>query len=127
MQLDTILVVNAVVALAYAAGLLLVPAMLSDLYGLTSGASEQLMARFFGVAQLAQGLIIWFARDMTDTKARRAIVWALLISDVAGLIVSSWGTFSGVMNASGWSAVAIYVFFGLAYAYFLCRNPEIER
>src|SRR2546421_11703943 len=77
MTLATLLSVNAIVALAYALGLLLVPATLLKVYGITSGPGERLMAQFFGVALLAVGLLTWLARNVADPIARRAFVLAL--------------------------------------------------
>ena len=118
MTLSTLLSVNAIVALAYALGLLLVPATLLKVYGITSGPGERLMAQFFGVALLAVGLLTWLARNVADPIARRAFVLALLISQAVGFVVALLGTLSGVMNVAGWSAVAIYLLLGLGYAYF---------
>ncbi len=124
MKLSTLMVINAVVALAYALGMLLMPATLLSLYGMTSGSSEQLMAQFFGVGLVAIGLLTWFARNVTDAGTRRAIILALLVSHAIGVIVSVPGTLSGVMNAVGWSAVALYLLLGLGYAYFQFVKPS---
>ena len=124
MKLTTLLSINAVVALAYALGLLLVPASLLKVYGLTSGPGERLMAQFFGVALVAVGLLTWLARNVADPSAQRAFILALLISDAVGLLVALLGTLSGVMNVVGWSAVAIYLLLGLGYAYFQFMKPS---
>jgi hypothetical protein len=41
------------------------------------------------------------------------------IGDVAGIIVSIWGTTSDIMNALGWSVVLIYVILLAGCVYFL--------
>ncbi len=124
MKLSTLMVINAVVGLAYALGLLLMPATLLSLHGMTSGSSEKLMAQFFGVALVAIGLLTWFARNVTDADTRRAIILALLVSNAIGVIVSVLGTLPGVMNALGWSAVALYLLLGFGYAYFQFVKPS---
>ena len=97
-----------------------------SIYGVTQGPGEILMARYYGVALIAIGLVFWLARDVTDARARRAIILGLLISDFIGVIVSVQGTLSGVMSAVGWSAVGIYVLLGLGVAYLFMRpgSPE---
>jgi hypothetical protein len=84
------------------------------------------MGRYFGVALIGIGLVCWLARDVTDGKAQRSIILALLISNIIGVIVSVQGTLSGVMSAVGWSAVGIYVLLGLGVAYLFMRpgSPE---
>jgi hypothetical protein len=69
-------------------------------------------------------MLTWLARNITDSETQRALILALLISDVVGLIVSVQGTVAGVMSAVGWSAVGIYLFFSLGYAYFQFIKPS---
>ena len=123
MTFSTLLTINAIVALIYAIGSLLIPTTLLTIYGITAGPGEQLMARFFGGALLSVGLLTWFARHLTDPNTHRAIILAQLTANAVGLIVSVLGTLSGVMNGIGWSAVAIYLLLGLGYAYFQVAKP----
>ena len=124
MKLRNLLVINAIVALAYGVSFVLVPATVLELYGMTQGTSEALAGQYFGLSLIAIGLLTWFARNVTDSDAQRAIILALLISDVIGVIVSVLGTVSGVMNAVGWSAVGIYLLLALGYAYFQFVKPS---
>ena len=124
MKLSNLLVANAIAALVYGISFVLVPATVLSLYGMTQGTSEALAGQFFGVALIAIGLLTWFARNIADSDTQRAIVLALLISDVIGVIVTVLGTVSGVMSAVGWSAVGIYVLLALGYAYFQFVKPS---
>ena len=124
MKLSNLLVVNAIVALVYGISFVLVPATVLSLYGMTQGTSEALAGQFFGVALIAIGLLTWFARNIADSDTQRAIVLALLISDVIGVIVAVLGTVSGVMSAVGWSAVGIYALLALGYAYLQFVKPS---
>jgi hypothetical protein len=118
MKLRTILTLNGIVASAYGISFLLVPSTVLSIYGVTQGPAEQLMGQYFGVALIGIGLLTWLAKEVTEVSTQRAMILALLISNLAGVIVSVLGTLSDVMSAVGWSAVAIYVFFGLGYGYF---------
>ena len=66
----------------------------------------------------------WFARDAGESKARRGIVIALFVGDVLGFIVALLGQLSGVLNALGWSTVALYLLFALGYGYFQFVKPS---
>ena len=123
MKLSNLLVVNAIVALVYGISFVLAPATVLSLYGMTQGPSEALAGQYFGVALIAIGLLTWFARNVADSEAQRAIILALLIADVIGVIVSVLGTVSGPMNAVGWSAVGIYVLLALGFGYFQFMKP----
>ncbi len=124
MKLSNLLVINAIVALVYGISFVLVPTTVLSLYGMTQGTSEALAGQYFGLSLIAIGLLTWFARNVADSEAQRAIILALLISDVIGVIVSVIGTVSGVMSAVGWSAVGIYLLLALGYAYFQFMKPS---
>lgn len=122
MNRRTFLTIAAFIALVYAAGLILIPALMNSTYGLGSSASEILLSRFFGVELLILGLITWLAKDLTGVSVN-PIITGNLIGDAVGAIVALIGTLSGVMNAAGWSAVAIYVLLTLGFGYFQFMAP----
>jgi hypothetical protein len=124
MKFSNLLLVNAVVALVYGIGLVLLPATLLSMYGVTPGPAVNLASQLFGVELLHVGLICWFARNISDGPAQRALIVASLIGQVFGAIVALMGTLSGVFNAVGWSAVAIYVLLGLGYANLQFMKPS---
>lgn len=117
MKLRTLFAIGAVVALLFAAGLLVVPGTMNTIYGMGASSSEKLLARFFGVDLLIIGLILWLGRDLTGVSAR-PIITANLIGNVVGTLVALVGTLRGVMNGLGWSAVLIYFLLALGFAYF---------
>ena len=123
MKLMTLLVINTIVCLVYGVTLVLTPVTMLSLHGMAPDPGVMLMSLFFGSALIAIGLITWFARNVTDSKAQGAIILALLISDVIGIVISVLGTVSGPMNAVGWLAVAIYVLLGLGFGYFQFMKP----
>jgi hypothetical protein len=123
MKLRPFLIIVSVVALVYALGMLLLPTFMATTYGLGTSASEILLARFFGVAMLALGLITWLSKDLTGASIRPVIIGSL-IGDVVGAIVALMGTLSGVMSAVGWSAFGIYFLFTLGFAYFQFMAPS---
>ena len=124
MKFSNLLLVNAVVALVYGVGLVLLPSTLLSMYGVTPGPAVNLASQLFGVELLHVGLICWFARNVSDGPAQRALIVASLIGQVIGVIVALMGTLSGVFNVVGWSAVAIYVLLGLGYAYLQFMKPS---
>ena len=124
MKFSNLLLVNAVVALVYGVGLVLLPATVLSMYGATPGPTVNLASQLFGVELLHVGLICWFARNVSDGPAQRALIVASLIGQVFGLIVALMGTLSGVFNAVGWSTVAIYLLLGLGYANLQFMKPS---
>jgi hypothetical protein len=126
MKLSVLLIINAVVILVYAVGALFVPATMLTMYGMTPGAGEQLMTRFFGVSMLALGLLSWLVRNSHDAGLRRAVIPAFLVFNAAGVVVSLLGTLSKVMSPLGWQVVAIYLLFCLGFGYLQFAKPNSE-
>jgi hypothetical protein len=123
-KLRNLFVLNALLGLAFGVGFVLLPGTMLELYGMEQTLSANLAGQLFGVELIVVGLLCWLVREIPDSAARRGIMLALLISDVVGLIVVLRGTLSGVMNAMGWSGVAIYLVLAAGYAYFRFLKPS---
>lgn len=118
--------VNALVAALFGLGFLFLPDRVLRLFGTETFVATVLVARFFGTAMLALGLVLWFAKDITDESVQKGIGIALIVGAVAGLIVTALGTFASnaVIRANGWLAMMIYILFGLGYAYLVFLNSR---
>ena len=123
MKLKHLLIINTVVCAVYGIPLLLLPATMLSLHGVAQDPGTRLMAQYFGSALIAIGLLTWLARDVTDSEAQGAIILALLIANVIGIVISVLGTVSGPMNALGWLGAAVYALLALGYAYFQFLKP----
>jgi hypothetical protein len=124
MKFSNVLVVNAVIALVYGIGLVLVPSTVLSIYGVTPGPAVNLASQLIGVEMIHVGLICWLARNVSDGPAQKAIILASLIGQLIAVIVSMMGTLSGVFSAVGWSAVAIYLVLAAGYAYLQFMKPS---
>ena len=118
MKLKTFFVLNAVILGASALTCLLFPDKVLALYGVESNPASSFMGLYGALGSIAIVTVTWFARNVEDQKAQRAVILALLITNVIGVIISVSGIISGVMT-KGWPVVGIYLFFTLGYAYFL--------
>jgi hypothetical protein len=131
MKLRNLFIVSAVVALVFAAGLLLAPKTMLNLFGMNVGATVRnnailnLVAQLLGAALVVPGLVSWFAGGMQDVGARRSVAIALLIFNVIGFGVSFFvGMLPKVMSATGWAIVVLFLFFTVGFAYFLFMRPS---
>ena len=133
MKLRYLFIVDMVVALIFAAGLLLAPKTMLNLFGLGVGstvkynASINLVTQLLGAALVVPGLLSWFASGMQEMGARRSVAVSLFVFSVIGFGVSFFvGMLPKVMSAAGWSIVVLFLFFAVGYAYFLfMRSSEI--
>ena len=132
MKLRYLFVLNTIVALIFAAGLLLAPKTILGLFGVsvgggvTANTSLNFVTQMLGAALILPGLISWFAGAMTEAGARRSVVISLFVFEVAGFAVSLLGMLSKAMSITGWSIVGLFLIFALGYAYFLfMKQSEI--
>jgi hypothetical protein len=124
MKLSNLLGINAVIAFVYGISYQIAPTTILSLYGVTYGPGEIFLSRLFGAALIGIALLMWLARNISDSETQRAIILSMLVYDIIGVIVTVNATVSGVMNAVGWTAVAVFSFLALGYAYFQFMKPS---
>jgi hypothetical protein len=126
MNYRTLLLLNSLIAFLFGAAFLIVPTMAITQFGVDNYASTKMLAQFFGTAMIALGLILWFAKDVTDESVQRGIGISLLLGALAGLIVTIIGTVGGTLRANGWILMIVYVLFGLGFAYLVFLRPRVN-
>ena len=125
MKLSALMIINAIVAVVFGLGFLIVPGLLMAHYGIMADASLEYVGQLFGAALLAFGVLTWSARNAADSDARQAILLALFVGDGIGFIVALIGQLGGVVNAVGWSTVVIYLLLALGFGY--CRFGATQQ
>jgi Na+-driven multidrug efflux pump len=120
MKIKTLLIINSIVATVFGVLFVIIPDQFLSLYGGDGVVNPQLIyiCQLFGAALIGFGLMTWTARDAADSAARKAIVLALFVSDIIGFVVALISQLNNVVNALGWSTVAIYLLLGLGFGYF---------
>ena len=118
MKLRGLLIANSIVFGCSGVMAILFPSLVLSIYGVESGPAASLMAQYAGLGSLAIALIAFFARNVMDRNAQKALTMALMICNILGVLVSVSGTISGVMKI-GWAVVGLYLLFATGYAYFL--------
>ena len=122
MNLRTLIIISAVLALIYGLGLVFMPMTLLSMYGFSTGASEKLLSQFFGSELLVLGVLAWLSKDSTGASVR-PLVTGNVVGNAVATVVSLMGALNGTMNAVGWSAVGIYLFLTLGFGYFQFMAP----
>jgi hypothetical protein len=117
---------NSIVAFLFGLGFLFFPARALALFGTETFVSTVLLARLFGTAMLGLGLVLWFAKEVTDLSMQKGMGIALLVCAVTGLVVTFLGTFAShaVIRTNGWAVMLVYLIFGLGYGYLLFPKRE---
>jgi len=123
MNLKTFMLVNTVIAGAFGLAFVIVPGDVVAHYGITADAGLRYVGQLFGACLVGIAVLTWFAKDAPESEARTAIVRALFVTDGLGFVVALMVQLNGVVNALGWSTVAIYLGLGLGWMYFLRAKP----
>ena len=127
MSYKTLLVINAFVAFLFGVAFLFVPTLAMKQFGVDNYASTKMIAEFFGAAMIALALVLWFAKDVTDQSVLRGMGVALLLGDLAGLVVSILGTVGGTLRTNAWLLMVLYALFGLGFAYLVFVRPRMKE
>lgn len=127
MTYRALLIIKAIVCLAFGLFLLLAPGILLNILGATLTDSGAYTAREYGAALIGTMLLAWFAKGVKAPDARGAILLDLLIYDLIGVIVTSSVTLSGVLNTLGWSIVVVYLFFTVGSGYLLLKEKPLSQ
>jgi hypothetical protein len=123
MNLKTFMLVNTVIAGAFGLAFVIVPGDVVAHYGITADAGLRYVGQLFGACLVGIAVLTWFAKDAPESEARTSIVRALFVTDGLGFVVALMVQLNGVVNALGWSTVAIYLGLGLGWMYFLRAKP----
>jgi hypothetical protein len=123
-KLSTLFTIFAVVSAIFGLTFVFVPELAMSFYGVAISPGGALVARLFGAALLGYAVLTWFARNAGDSDARKAIILALFVGETVGFIVALLGQLAGVVNALGWSTVAIYLLLALGFGYFQFIKPS---
>ncbi|MFC2085549.1 hypothetical protein ACFLS9_10855 [Bacteroidota bacterium] len=124
MKIKTLFVINSVITIVFGVVFVIIPTQVHSLYGTESNLQINFMSQLFGVALIGFGLLTWNARNAADSDSRRAIIFALFISDVIGFVVALIGQLNNVVNELGWSTVAIYLILALGFGYFQFKKSS---
>ncbi len=118
MNRSTFMVVAAAVGGVTGLAALLVPAQLASLFGITLDDAGLAQERLLGGAYLGTSTIVWFAKDVRDAAAQRAIALGNVVSWALSLVVAVAGLVAGLAGQQAWLLVALQVGFTAAWAYF---------
>jgi hypothetical protein len=127
MTFRTLLIIKAVVCLAFGLFLLIAPAALLNLLGAELNDGGTFTAREYGAAMIGTLLLAWFAKDVKAADARGAILLDLLVYDFIGVVVTASVSIAGILNVLGWSIVVVYLFFTVGSGYLLLKEKPFQK
>lgn len=124
MKFQTLMIIKAVVCLSLGVPILLAPVFLYSLFGASLNPGGIFAAREYGASLIGNLMLTWFARNAVESETRRAIILDLCIYDAIGVVITLIALLAGTLGVLGWGALAIYLFFALAFGYFLLQKKQ---
>ena len=124
MKLKILFIITAICAVVFGVAFLIIPTELYSLYAVDSTEGLNYMGQLFGAALIGLGLIAWFARNATDSDARKAIVLSFFIADGIGFIVALIGQLNSIVGPLGWLTVVIYLLLTIGFGYNQFSKPS---
>ncbi len=125
MTLRTVFTLNSIVAMPFGVLFTLFPEpILCSVYGAELHPTGAVLARMLGGEFLCFGVITWIGRRRSD-EAQRLLALGCLIGFSVGAVALLWGQLAGVFNFLGWSMVATYGFFSIAYGVLCLKRVPV--
>jgi hypothetical protein len=117
MNRRTFLLLAAGVSVGSGLAALLVPAQVATVFSVQLNDVGLSQTRLLGAAYLGYAVIVWFAREVRDDIAQRAIALGNLVSWALSLVVTVAGIGTGLAGAQSWVLVVLEVGFAASWAY----------
>jgi len=119
MKFKTIMVIKAIVCLAFFPIMLFIPEQFFTLLESPWSAGAAFLARLYGATLVGNMLLCWFGRNAEKGTVRQAIVLDAFFYDLIGLIAVLIFYFNGTLNFLGLGAGFIYLFLAVGFGLFL--------
>ena len=110
--------------LLFGAQLLLVPAVILGLDGITTDATGTLIARLCGGVLIEAGLTQVLIAGSSEPATQRRALLAGLVGSVLGTVVTVTMQARGIAGPMGWGNVAVYLFLFVGFLLTLRSVPE---
>ena len=118
MSLATVLLIQAVLFLAYGVGFVISPQAVLSLYGKTLEPLGVVMCRYLGATLIGMGLTCLLARGAAAGDLLNSVILAFFIADAIAFLVSLTGQFGALDSPLHWVNVTLWLLLTLGLGYF---------
>lgn len=106
-----VMALNALMAVYFGFGSLLVPTLLWGLYGLEVEAEGIWALRIIGGLVVSNMFLVWSSRALSETSGRKLIATFVVMVWVLYGLISLWGQIVGDFNPLNWTNIVGAAFF----------------
>jgi hypothetical protein len=119
MKLKILSIIWSIIYIGWGFGLVIIPASLMAIYGLTLDSNGILMARLLGAALTSFGLTFWLNQNILPTeKSWYNLLLTSFIYNLIAIPLALVATLEGIMSSIGWIAVGLHIFLAATFGYF---------
>jgi len=127
MKFKTFITIHATVLAFVGLGTLFIAPTLMGSYGLRVEEHGIILARMLGSLMIANAVLSWLFRDVTEPRALMAIVYQQLVAWILTLTVSFIAQLDGAYLPIGWSNIVLYVIFSYAWVHYGFIKPIAKQ
>lgn len=125
MKFKTMMIIKAIVCLAFGIPILFFPKFLYSIFGVTlSGPGVTFPAQEYGASLFGNMVLAWMGRNAEESIGRTAITWALFVYDAIAFIATLILALSGTVSPLVWAVVVLYLAIALGFGYFLLKAKK---
>jgi len=103
---------------------MLFPESLLSSWGISSNPALVYLSRRYSVQFLGSALVLWFARNDSQTQTGHAVVAGNFITSMLMAGMSLYGVLSSTINSLGWMAFGLEILLTSGFGYFLFIVPR---
>jgi hypothetical protein len=123
MKLKIFSIIWSIIYTGWGLGLMIIPASLMAIYGLSLDSSGILMTRLLGTALTSFGLTFWLNQNILPTvKGWYNLLLTSFIYNLIAIPLALMATLEGVMSPIGWIAVGLHIFLAATFGYFSVKK-----
>jgi hypothetical protein len=123
MNFKIISTLAAMLSAPFGLGFLFAPGLSASMYGMVpDDAFTLLIIRYFGSGWMMFAAAAWGLRTLTDPVEQRAAASVIALGTLTGLAVTLHGLMAGSLNSLGWTSMALYAFFVVAWSTLALRS-----
>lgn len=125
MNFKVICLIGIITALPFGAAFVLAPEAASAMYGISGwNPGTTGIGRLFGTELLYVAAALYAVCDVADPKIQRRFAIGFGLASALAVVLLVQSILAGATNAVGWSSVAIYGFFAVAWASVVFRQSR---
>ena len=126
MKLSTYVAIVAILAFLYGIGMLIFPVQFMQNYGITLDPASTAIARLFGSAMFASGIILWINRNAPESeRSWSGLLWSQVFFNAGNCVIILMARMNGIGNSMNWSSIILTAILTLCSLYFLFRKRVV--